>query len=125
VRSGPLRGIGTATLQRARALPNMPTIAEQGLQGFEAYTWNMFFAPAKTPSAIVHKLNRELNATAKDPATREKLDRLGVDVVENSTPESLRNFVLNEPRGGQQRNPGLVRGSHDRGPGSSRAEKMF
>jgi tripartite-type tricarboxylate transporter receptor subunit TctC len=96
LRSGPLRGIGTATLQRARALPNLPTIAEQGLQGFEAYTWNMFFAPAKTPSAIVHKLNRELNAAARDPATREKLDRLGVDVVDNSTPESLRNFVPSE-----------------------------
>ena len=44
----------------------------------------------------MHKLNRELNAAAKDPATREKLDRLGVDVVDNSTPESLRNFVPNE-----------------------------
>jgi len=96
VRSGPLRGIGTATLQRARALPNLPTISEQGLAGFEAYTWNMFFAPAKTPSSIVHKLNREINAAAKDPATRDKLDRLGVDVVDNSTPESLRNFVPGE-----------------------------
>jgi len=96
VRSGPLRGIGTATLKRARALPNLPTIAEQGLAGFEAYTWNMFFVPAKTPSAIVHQLNRELNAAAKDPATREKLDRLGVDVVDDSTPETLRNFVPGE-----------------------------
>lgn len=96
VRSGPLRGIGTATLKRARALPNLPTIAEQGLPGFEAYTWNMFFVPVKTPSAIVHQLNRELNAAAKDPATREKLDRLGVDVVDDSTPETLRNFVPGE-----------------------------
>lgn len=96
VRSGSLRGIGTATLQRARALPNLPTIAEQGLQGFEAYTWNMFFAPAKTPPAIVSKLNREINAVAKDPSIRERLDRLGVDVVDNSTPESLRNFVSGE-----------------------------
>lgn len=96
VRSGPLRGIGTATLQRARALPGLPTIAEQGLPGFEAYTWNMFFAPAKTPSSIVHRLNRELNAAAKDPATRDKLDKLGVDVVDNSTPESLRQFVPGE-----------------------------
>jgi tripartite-type tricarboxylate transporter receptor subunit TctC len=96
VRSGPLRGIGTATLQRARALPNLPTISESGLPEFEAYTWNMFFAPAKTSSAIVHRLNRELNAVAKDPVTRDRLDRLGVDVVDNSTPESLRNFVPGE-----------------------------
>lgn len=96
VRSGPLRGIGTATLHRARALPNLPTIAETGLPGFEAYTWNMFFAPAKTPSSIVHRLNRELNAAAKDPATRDKLDRLGVDVVDDSTPENLRPFVPGE-----------------------------
>lgn len=56
----------------------------------------MFFAPAKTPGSIVHRLNRELNAVARDPVTRERLDRLGVDVVDNSTPESLRNFVPGE-----------------------------
>lgn len=93
VRSGPLRGIGTATLRRAHALPDLPTIAETGLPGFEAYTWNMFFAPAKTPKQIVGRLNREINAAAKDPATRARLDGLGVEAVDDSTPDSLRNFV--------------------------------
>ena len=96
VRSGPLRGIGTATLRRAHALPDLPTIAETGLQGFEAYTWNMFFAPAKTPRHIVDRLNRQINAAATDPATRARLDGLGVEVVDDSTPASLRNFVPGE-----------------------------
>ena len=89
----PLRGIGTATLQRARVLPNLQTISEQGLPGFEAYTRNIFFAPAKTPPSFVNKLNREINASAKDPAIRDKLDRLGVEVVENPTPVNLRKFL--------------------------------
>jgi tripartite-type tricarboxylate transporter receptor subunit TctC len=96
VRSGPLRGIGTATLRRAHALPDLPTIAETGLPGFEAYTWNMFFAPAKTPKAIVERLNRQINAAAKDPVTRTRLDGLGVEIVDDSTPESLRDFVPGE-----------------------------
>ena len=96
VRSGPLRGIGTATLRRAHALPDLPTIAESGLPGFEAYTWNMFFAPAKTPTHIVGRLNHAINAVAKDPATRARLDGLGVEVVDDSTPDSLRNFVPDE-----------------------------
>ena len=89
-------GIGTATLQRARSLPNLRTISEQGLPGFEAYTRNMIFTPAKTPPSIVNKLNREINASAKDPATRDKLDRLGVEVVENPTLENSRNFLPGE-----------------------------
>lgn len=93
VRSGPLRGIGTATLRRAHALPDLPTIAETGLPGFEAYTWNMFFAPAKTPKAIVEQLNRQVNAAAKDPVIRRRLEVLGVEIVDDSTPESLRDFV--------------------------------
>ena len=96
VRSGAVRGIGAATLKRAHALPELPTISESGLAGFEAYTWNMFFAPAATPRPIVERVNRELNRAAKDPTMRPKLDALGVEVVEDSTPDSLKNFVATE-----------------------------
>lgn len=96
VRSGPLRGIATATLRRAQALPDLPTVAESGLPGFEAYTWNMFFAPAKTPTALVEKLNRDINRAAKDPTLRPRLDALGVEVVDDSTPQSLKDFVPKE-----------------------------
>ena len=64
--------------------------------GFEAYTCNMFFAPAQTPRAIVERLNREINRAAKDPTLRPRLDALGVEVVDDSTPESLRSFVSTE-----------------------------
>jgi tripartite-type tricarboxylate transporter receptor subunit TctC len=96
VRSGPLRGIATATLKRAQALPDLPTVNETGLPGFEAYTWNMFFAPAKTPREIVEKLNRDINRAAKDPTLRPRLDALGVEVVDDSTPQSLKDFVSKE-----------------------------
>lgn len=89
-------GIGTATLRRARALPDLPTVSESGLQGFEAYTWNMFFAPAAVPRPIVDRVNREINRAAKDPTLRPKLDGLGVEVVDDSTPDSLKNFVATE-----------------------------
>ncbi len=56
----------------------------------------MFFAPAKTPPSFVNKLNREINASAKDPAIRDKLDRLGVEVVENSAPENLKKSLFGE-----------------------------
>lgn len=96
VRSGKAQGIGAGTLQRARALPDLPTISESGLPGFEAYTWNMFFAPAKTPRPIVERVNREINSAAKDPVLRAKLDGLGVEVVDDSTPDSLKDFVPKE-----------------------------
>ena len=83
-------------MRRAHALPELPTIAETGLPSFEAYTWNMFLAPAKTPKSIVERLNRQINAAAKDPATRTRLEGLGVEIVDDSTPESLRDFVPNE-----------------------------
>ncbi|OWT59177.1 Bug family tripartite tricarboxylate transporter substrate binding protein [Candidimonas nitroreducens] len=96
IRAGTVRGIATATLQRAHALPELPTVSESGLPGFEAYTWNMFFAPRGTPPAIVQRLNTEINRVAKDPAIRKKLDRLGVEVVDDSTPASLQDFVPSE-----------------------------
>lgn len=56
----------------------------------------MFFAPANTPVAILERLNREINAAARDPATRSRLDGLGVEVVDDPTPAGLRNFVSGE-----------------------------
>ncbi|MCC6533156.1 MAG: tripartite tricarboxylate transporter substrate binding protein [Burkholderiales bacterium] len=96
VRSGTVRGIATAALKRAQALPELPTVSETGLPGFEAYTWNMFFAPAQTPRSIVERLNREINRAARDPSLRPKLDALGVEVVDDSTPASLKDFVPRE-----------------------------
>lgn len=96
VRNGTVRGIATATLKRSQALPELPTVAESGLPGFEAYTWNMVFAPAGTSGAIVNRLNREINRAAKDPVVRAQLSALGVEVVDDSTPQSLKDFVPSE-----------------------------
>jgi tripartite-type tricarboxylate transporter receptor subunit TctC len=96
VRSGALRGIGVTTLTRSPAAPDLPTMDEGGLPGFEAYTWNAFFAPAKTPAAIVQKLNEEASKAAGDPGVRQKLTDIGVDVVTDSTPASLAAHVKAE-----------------------------
>lgn len=73
VRAGKLRGLGVTTLGRSAALPEFPTLAEQGFAGFEAISWQAVLAPAKTPSAIVERLARELVRIVKSDEVRTKM----------------------------------------------------
>lgn len=73
VRAGKLRGLGVTTLGRSAALPEFPTLAEQGFAGFEAISWQAVLAPAKTPSAIVERLSRELVRIVKSDEVRTKM----------------------------------------------------
>jgi tripartite-type tricarboxylate transporter receptor subunit TctC len=88
IQAGKLRALGVATKERSRSLPNVPTMAEDGLPGFEAYTWNALFAPAGTSPAIVAKLNASVVAALKEPLVGERLAGMGYDVV-GSSPEQL------------------------------------
>src|SRR5262245_66321620 len=67
VRSGQLRGLAVATLQRVAVAPDLPTIAESGVPGFDVSSWLGLFVPAKTPPQIVNKLNRGPVAAISDP----------------------------------------------------------
>jgi tripartite-type tricarboxylate transporter receptor subunit TctC len=67
VRENRLRLLGVTSLQRTDLMPGVPTVAEQGLPGFEAMTWFGILAPAKTPKPIVDRLSREIQAITKDP----------------------------------------------------------
>ncbi len=78
VKSGRLIPIAVSSKSRAPSLPNTPTFIEEGVADFEAYSWVAILAPAKTPKAIVDKLNRELNAVLTDPVIVEKLVTLGI-----------------------------------------------
>ena len=79
VKSGKLKAIGVSSAQRTSALPDVPTFIEGGVPDFVVNSWVGLLAPARTPAAIVKRLNTELNAVLADPAAREKLATLGID----------------------------------------------
>ena len=89
IQGGKLRALGATSLKRARELPDVPTVAEAGVPGFEVTGWYAFFAPAKTPRAIIAKFHADTVAALADPAIRSRLDQLGVGVI-GSSPEELR-----------------------------------
>jgi len=84
IRAGRLRPLGVSSLKRSPAIPAVPTIAESGLDGFEAGSWFGFFAPAKTPREIVTKLHGEIVKAMKPPEVQERLATLGLDPVGNT-----------------------------------------
>jgi putative tricarboxylic transport membrane protein len=96
VRSGRLRAIAVAAAQRAEIMPEVPTMAEAGLPGFEAYTWTALMAPGATPPAIVERLNRDLNATLVNPQVRGRLAELGVELGRSFSPAQTRDFIRAE-----------------------------
>ena len=94
--SGKLRALGAGMLKRLAALPDLPTLDEQGLKGFECYTWNAILAPAGTPKPIVDKLNDAANKALADPQVIDSLIKAGVDPTPGSTPASTADFVKSE-----------------------------
>ena len=78
VKSGKLHAVAVSSARRAASLPDVPTFIENGVTDFEANSWVALLAPARTPKAIVDKLNAELNAVLNDPETREKLSGMGI-----------------------------------------------
>jgi tripartite-type tricarboxylate transporter receptor subunit TctC len=96
VQAGTVRAIGAGTATRARALPDLPTLQEQGLKGFECYTWNAIFAPAKTPPQVVARLNEAINKALADPALFRRLQEAGIDPTPGTTPDKVAEFVRAE-----------------------------
>ena len=92
IRSGRLRALAVASDKRFPLLPDVPTVAEAGLPGYEATVWWGLAAPAKTPRDIVQKLNAETNKALADPAIARKLSELGI-VVTPGTPEQFGAYI--------------------------------
>jgi tripartite-type tricarboxylate transporter receptor subunit TctC len=97
IEAGRLRALGVSTLKRASTLPDVPTIAEAGVPGYEVVQWSGIYAPAGTPRPIVAKLNREINAALKLPDVRERFANIGVDPA-GSTPEAFAAYTASEVR---------------------------
>ena len=95
VKAGRLRALGVTSPQRVPELPQIPTIAESGLPGFEVIWWIGFFAPAGTPRPIVEKLNAESVRILQQPDTRERLANHGM-MPGGGTPEELGAFLKSE-----------------------------
>jgi tripartite-type tricarboxylate transporter receptor subunit TctC len=93
-----VKAIAALTRERSPILPDLPTAHEQGLAGFEAYTWNAVLLPKGTPSALVTRLNEALVTVMDNPAFRERLHTLGLLVVapERRSPAYLQAFVESE-----------------------------
>jgi tripartite-type tricarboxylate transporter receptor subunit TctC len=94
--SGKLRALGAGMLKRLAAMPDLPTLDEQGLKGFECYTWNAILAPAGTPQPIVDKLNAAANKALADPQVIDSLKKAGIDPTPGSTPATTADFVKTE-----------------------------
>jgi len=95
VRSGQVRGLATTGAKRDPAAPDLPTIAEAGVPGYEVSTWHGLFAPAKTPAAIIAKINADTVAVLADPAIKAKLEQGGYIAV-GSSPDALGALLKSE-----------------------------
>lgn len=95
VKSGKLRALGISSEKRSPAAPDIPTIAESGLPGFEVAPWFGVVAPAGTPKEIVTKLNTEINRIIKQPEMKDKLYALGVEPA-GTTPEQYAQYIKSE-----------------------------
>ena len=95
IKAGKLRAIGVASLKRSAVLPDVPTIAEQGMPNFEAVSWYALMVPAATPRAIVDKLHAESLKMLAKPAIREKFAGLGLEPG-GGTPQALAATIQTE-----------------------------
>lgn len=95
VKAGRLRVLATTGSTRSAAMPDVPTLAESGVPGFEAFTWFAMYVPTGTPREIVQRLNAQLALIFKQPDTVERLAGLGAEVA-LSTPEELAKFQATE-----------------------------
>jgi tripartite-type tricarboxylate transporter receptor subunit TctC len=95
IQGGRLKPLGVTSKERAPQLPDVPTIAESGVPGYESTGWFTIAAPAKTPAAIVQKLNADINAALQSPEIRRRLGDLGMTIV-GGTPEFAAKYYASE-----------------------------
>lgn len=93
IQAGTVRPLAAGSAARVRMMPDLPTMQEQGFPGFECYTWNAIFAPARTPKPIVDKLAETINSALADKAVSTRLQDAGIDPLPSSSPEKLAAFL--------------------------------
>jgi len=95
IQSGKLRALGVTTAKRSSALPNVPTLAEAGLPGYEVSPWFAVFMPAGTPKPVITKLNAALLDAMKQPDVRARFETIGAESI-GSTPDEMAAHLARE-----------------------------
>jgi tripartite-type tricarboxylate transporter receptor subunit TctC len=95
VKAGRLRALAVTTAQRSAAVPELPTVAEAGVPGFEAITWHGVVVPAATPAALVQRINRDIVQTLQAPDLRTRLESLGAE-ISTGTPRDFADYIARE-----------------------------
>ena len=98
IKAGNVKFYGVTTKNRIKALPDAPTLAEQGLKDFEVVVWHGIYAPKGTPRPIIDKMNQATRVALKDPAVIARMTDLGAEIVGDNklTPESLQAWLKSE-----------------------------
>lgn len=96
LRAGKIRALGVTTAQRIEAAPDIAPLSDFGVKDFDATSWFMLVAPAKTPKEIIDRLYAELRDLTTDPQVREEYIKLGLMLVASPPPEELKRFVQTE-----------------------------
>jgi tripartite-type tricarboxylate transporter receptor subunit TctC len=97
IRGGQVRGLAVTTAKRSELAPELPTVAESGVPGFDVTGWFAFFVPARTPRAIVEKIHIDTVTALSDPAVKSKLENIGMVAV-GSSPQELAMLLEAEMR---------------------------
>ena len=95
VRGGELKVLAVSSAKRFSGMPDVPTIGESGMPGYQVAAWNGVAAPARTPQQVIERLNREIRAALAQPDVREKFLEFGID-PRASSPEELRDLLVSE-----------------------------
>lgn len=96
IKAGKLRAIGLASAQRSEALPDLPTLSEQGLQGYDVSVFFGIVAPKDTPADVVDTLNQAFKTALSDPAIKQTLHSQGIVQAQDQTPQGLAAFITTE-----------------------------
>lgn len=98
IKAGSVKLYGVTTAQRIAGMPEVPTLAEQGLKGFQMVVWHGIYAPKGTPPAVVQKVNAAVRAALKDPAFQQRMKDLGAEIVPEAkqSPDGLKTWLKTE-----------------------------
>jgi tripartite-type tricarboxylate transporter receptor subunit TctC len=95
IKAGRLRALAVTTATRSASLPDLPTVAEAGVPGFESITWHGVVVPAQTPAPVIERLNRTINTALAQPDLRDRLQGLGAEVA-GGTPQDFAAYIARE-----------------------------
>jgi tripartite-type tricarboxylate transporter receptor subunit TctC len=96
IRAGKLRALGVSTRERLGSAPDIPSLAEAGVPGFDAVAWGMIVAPAHTPTKIVNRLHAEVTSVVALPEVQQEMFRLGMLPASSPSPDELQGFINSE-----------------------------